>query len=279
MSEASKRDRVFVSYSHLDSKWLDRVRAILNPDIRNHRIQYFDDRELEPGDPWYQEITDAIDHAKVAVLLVSPNFFRSKFIAEDELPRVLKAIDDGLTLLWVPVSGKFSGPEAIPGSKKLGERQAVWDVSQTLDSLTEESRRGKLLDLSRRINAHMVPRVPFNLPFGSLGDLFKGRADELRRLDEQLKMRGASAILQPRAITGLGVSARRVLRLSMRIGTGTSSRLFCLFPLTRALIWRPTLQDCAPMIRLWTWPNFDTRRSPSNMRPLCAGSARIQAGC
>ena len=103
MAEAGKRDRVFVSYSHRDSEWLDRVRAVLNPDIRNRRIQYFDDRELEPGDPWYKEITDAIDHAKVAVLLVSPNFFASKFITEDELPRILKAIDNGLTMLWVPL--------------------------------------------------------------------------------------------------------------------------------------------------------------------------------
>jgi tetratricopeptide (TPR) repeat protein len=204
MAQPNKRDRVFVSYSHLDSDWLDKVRSVLDPDVRNGRIQYFDDRELEPGDPWYKEITDAIDHAKVAVLLVSPNFLASRFIGEDELPRILRAVDDDLTTLWIPLSGKFYGPDAIAGSEKLADRQAVWDASQPLDSLPEEGRTARLLDLCRRINAHMAARIPFNMPFGSLGDLFKGREEELRRLDEQLKLRGASAILQPRAISGLG---------------------------------------------------------------------------
>ena len=204
MADSGKRDRVFVSYSHHDSEWLDKLHAVLGPDVRNGRIQYFDDRELAPGDPWYSEITGAIDHAKVAVLLVSPNFLASKFISDDELPRILRAMDDGLTVLWVPLSGKFYGPDAVPGSEKLAELQAVWDAAQTLDSLPEESRAGRLLDLCRRINAHMVPRVPFNIPFGSLGDLFKGREQELSSLDAQLKLRGASAILQPRAISGLG---------------------------------------------------------------------------
>ena len=204
LAKISKRDKVFVSYSHRDNEWLDRVRMVLDPDIRNGRIQYFDDRELEPGDAWYQEIVDAIDHAKIAVLLVSPYFFASKFIAEYELPRILEATQEGLALLWVPLSGKFSGPLAVPGSEKLAERQAVWDASLTLDSLSEADSKRKLLNLGRRINAQLVPRRPFNLRLGSLGDLFKGREEELRALDEQLNQRGASAILQPRAISGLG---------------------------------------------------------------------------
>jgi hypothetical protein len=145
MADSTKRDGVFLSYSHLDSGWLDKVRTVLDPDVRNGRIQYFDDRELEPGDPWYKEFTNAIDHAKVAVLLVSPNFFASRFIAEDELPRILRAVDDGLTILWVPLSGKFYGPDAIPGAEKLNDRQAVWDASETLDLFTIELAREILI--------------------------------------------------------------------------------------------------------------------------------------
>ncbi len=204
LAETSKRNRVFVSYSHRDNDWLDKVRTVLDPDIRNGRIQYFDDREVEPGDSWYQEIVDAIDKAKVAVLLVSPHFLASKFIVDYELPRILEATQDGLALLWVPLSGRFSGPLAVPGSEKLAERQAVWDASLTLDSLAEADTKRKLLNLSRRINAHLVTRRPFNLRLGSLGDLFKGREEELRTLDQQLTQCGASAILQPRVIGGLG---------------------------------------------------------------------------
>ena len=194
-----------MSYSHLDSDWLDRVCAVLNPDIRNGRIQYFDDRALEPGDPWYREIADAIDHARVALLLVSPGFFASKFIVEDELPRIFRAIDDGLTVLWVPLSGKLYGPDAIPGSEKLSQRQAVWDVSQTLDSLNEQGTKRKLLELCKRVNRLLNPNViPKRIPFPTLGNLFKGREAELARLEEHLRSHSASAIVEPQAVSGLG---------------------------------------------------------------------------
>jgi len=92
-----KRDRVFVSYSHKDKEWLEKFSAVLAPDIRNGRVDYWDDRELQPGDPWYENILAGIRTARVAVLLVSPNFLASRFIMEEELPRILAAQDEGLT--------------------------------------------------------------------------------------------------------------------------------------------------------------------------------------
>jgi hypothetical protein len=47
-------------------------------------------------------------------------------------------------------------------------------------------------------------RKPQNLPFGSLGDLFKGREEDLKRVEEQLGKHGATAIVQPASITGMG---------------------------------------------------------------------------
>jgi internalin A len=83
------RDRVFVSYSHLDAQWLDKLREFLHPDIRNGRIDYRDDHNLAPGEKWYEELAGYIAHARVAVLLVSPNFLASDFIREKELPLIL----------------------------------------------------------------------------------------------------------------------------------------------------------------------------------------------
>ena len=199
------RDRVFVSYSHNDEEWLDKFRAVLAPDIRNERVDYWDDRELQPGDPWYTRILDGINTARAAVLLVSPNFLASRFIMEEELPRILKAVDDGLTVLWIPLFGTFYGPDAPPALKPLADLQAYTPTSRPLALLDADSVSKTLLDLCKRIQRLVNPaRVPRNLPFTSLGNLFKGRDEDLTKLDVQLFKEGAAAIVQPETVTGMG---------------------------------------------------------------------------
>lgn len=199
------RDRVLVSYSHLDVEWLNRLRQVLAPDQRNARIDYWDDRDVAPGDPWYDRILDGIARARVAILLVSPNFLASRFIMQEELPRILHAAEDGLTVLWVPLSGTFYGSGAMEGIGILNSRQAVFDPGQPLDQLPLEGQTEKLLELCRRITKLLNPgRVPKNLPFPTLGNLFKGREAELAKLNAQLRQHGSSAIVQPQAVNGLG---------------------------------------------------------------------------
>jgi tetratricopeptide (TPR) repeat protein len=200
-----KRDRVFVSYSHLDNEWLNKLREFLNPDIRNGRIDYRDDRNLEPGDDWYKLLVEYIAHARVAVLLVSPHFLTSRFIMEKELPLILEAEGQGLTILWVPLSGTFYGSNAQAGADRVTCYQAVWDPNQPLDAFPEESRNHHLLDLCKQISKLVTTaRRPNNLPFAPLGNLLKGREDDLARLDQQLRLHGSSAIVQPRAVSGPG---------------------------------------------------------------------------
>jgi tetratricopeptide (TPR) repeat protein len=47
-------------------------------------------------------------------------------------------------------------------------------------------------------------RKPFNLPFATLGELFKGRDGAMEELEKQLRKNGAAAIVQPASITGMG---------------------------------------------------------------------------
>ena len=71
---------VFVSYSHKDKKWLNRVLPFLRPLRREGLIDPWDDTCIRAGDQWREEIQGALQVAKVAILLVSQDFLDSDFI-------------------------------------------------------------------------------------------------------------------------------------------------------------------------------------------------------
>ena len=125
------RQHVFISYSHHDKAWLDRLRVHLRPLVRDGLIDVFDDTKIKPGARWRDEIKAALEKARVAILLITADFLASDFIAEDELPPLLKkAKAGGATVLPVIVNAcRFS-------RVKLSEYQAVDDPKKPLATLT-----------------------------------------------------------------------------------------------------------------------------------------------
>jgi len=89
----TERKTIFVSYSHRDRPWLDRLYVHLKPFERNGRLELWNDEKIAPGAQWRQEIEQAIDRAAASVLLVSADFLASDFVAVHELPRLLKKAD------------------------------------------------------------------------------------------------------------------------------------------------------------------------------------------
>ena len=64
------RDQVFVSYSHNDKEWLERLKVHLRPLVRGGKVDLWSDTRLRPGDRWHEEIALAINRAKAAILLI-----------------------------------------------------------------------------------------------------------------------------------------------------------------------------------------------------------------
>ena len=80
---------VFISYSHKDEAWKDRLVGHLRVLQFEGELEVWDDRRIEAGDEWRPEIEQAIDHATLAILIISKSFLTSKFIRERELTRIL----------------------------------------------------------------------------------------------------------------------------------------------------------------------------------------------
>ncbi len=136
------RDKVFVSYSHKDAEWLERLQVHLKPLQREGKVDWWDDTRINAGMKWRMEIKNAIDVARVAVLLISADFFASDFIAEYELPPLLRAAEsEGMTILPVIIS-----PSRYQNDKSLSEFQSINKPSQPVIDM-EKGESEKLWDL------------------------------------------------------------------------------------------------------------------------------------
>ena len=133
-----QRNQLFISYSHHDRKWLERLQIHLRPLVRDAAVDLWDDTKIQAGAQWHDEIARALSHARIAILLVSADFLASDYVAQYELPSLLEAArSDGAVILPVIVSAS-----GYTRNKDLAPFQAVNDPKQPLNSLPEPEQEG-----------------------------------------------------------------------------------------------------------------------------------------
>lgn len=143
-----KREKVFVSYSHKDRKWLERVQIHLKVlENLGITVNLWDDTRIKAGMKWREEIRRALAAAKVAILLVSTDFLASDFINNHELPPLLKAAKKGGATI-LPLILK---PCMYTDHPELKEFEAVNIPEKSLIAMSENEREETLVKLSKRI--------------------------------------------------------------------------------------------------------------------------------
>ncbi|MCI0691685.1 TIR domain-containing protein [candidate division KSB1 bacterium] len=82
--------KIFISYSHQDEAWKDRLVAHLGVLQEQGLLEIWDDRRIAAGDDWLPQIEQALNSASIGILLITANFLNSKFILGQEVPRLLE---------------------------------------------------------------------------------------------------------------------------------------------------------------------------------------------
>ena len=140
------RNQIFISYSRRDGEWLEKLRTHLIPLIREKNIKIWDDTQIPPGSDWQKEINKALATAKIALLLVSPDFLASDFINREELPYLLEASEaEGLTIFWIPVR------PSLYEETKIKNYQAAHDPKYPLSTLTESEQEQSLVKICQKL--------------------------------------------------------------------------------------------------------------------------------
>ncbi|MEB3317829.1 MAG: SUMF1/EgtB/PvdO family nonheme iron enzyme [Cyanobacteriota bacterium] len=161
MTSPPERHQLFICYSRADREWVDRLKTMLRPLLRGDDLLLWDDSQIPPGARWLEEIRQALAAARVALLLVSPDFLNSDFVHTEELPPLLRAAEEeGLVLLWLKLRPRLvhrtpihAYQAAIDPARPLAA-MAPWEQEAALETVAKiiedafEAARGKRAKVS-----------------------------------------------------------------------------------------------------------------------------------
>jgi len=95
---------VFISYSHLDEEWKDRLVRHLAVSQKQGHLELWHGRMISAGEDWERRIREAMNAASMPILLVSANSLTSELeaAAHDTAARLRKEItrEEVFTIRW-----------------------------------------------------------------------------------------------------------------------------------------------------------------------------------
>ena len=103
------RASLFLSWCHQDAKAKEALLGLLHLEgLAGVCISWWEDSHLLLGEDWRRRILARLDGCDYGLLLLSPGFFSSRFILEEELPRLFgPGVDKVLPVMlkWVLMDG------------------------------------------------------------------------------------------------------------------------------------------------------------------------------
>ena len=158
LRRALSRRSVFLSYSHRDGAYLERLRTHLEALRLGGELEVWDDSRIRAGDEWRAEIEGALARSRLAILLISPDFLASAFVRDVEVPRLLTDAANGKCRLLC-LHARHSAVDqatfdAVGEARRLTDFQSLNDPKTPLSDLPEKDHDRALAEVVRRIAAH-----------------------------------------------------------------------------------------------------------------------------
>jgi len=186
--------KVFISYSHKDEEWKDKLVTHLGVIEKQGNLEIWDDRRIQGGDDWFSEIEKAIESAHIAIPLITANFLTSDFILGNEVPRLLeRKNNEGLRIMplivkpcaWTKV--KWLSPiQARPKDGKALSGGTDFQIDIDLSAFAEE-----ISDILNKIPTEPGDKTHVFVPPGKIytklpttSSAVFGREKELKILNE-----------------------------------------------------------------------------------------------
>lgn len=139
----SKPRQAFISYSHQQSEWRDKLVSSLRPLEESRHITAWHDRKLLPGENWDRVIKKELERSDLILLLVSKAFLNSKYCNDVEVQKAVDRANLGEAIL-IPViieqcewhSAPFARFQSLPPDKNSLSDNT--DTSAVLDECRDQ---------------------------------------------------------------------------------------------------------------------------------------------
>ena len=141
--------RAFISYSHRDEDYKNELDLHLATMKRQGVLKVWQDRKIQPGDDWDEEIKRQMEDSHLIFFMVSPGFMASDYIMEKEVPHAMSLHAAGKAKV-VPIFVKhvewkgteFGRLQGLPRDEKFidtqpNKDQAFATVARELRELIE----------------------------------------------------------------------------------------------------------------------------------------------
>jgi formylglycine-generating enzyme required for sulfatase activity len=155
---ASEALDLFIFYSHRDEELKDElINLHLKPLKRDGKITTWQDRDIEAGTEWAEEIKTNLEKADIVLLLITRHFLASDYCYETEMQRAVQRHNEGsarvIPIILAPCTWEdspFSQFQVLPKDGKAvtswdDQHEAFVDVEQgirwVVDSLNAERRQ------------------------------------------------------------------------------------------------------------------------------------------